>query len=649
MVVNSEYCLAPWVVKKENVLLGARLKAIKIPHLDTSSIPPNELRYLIQNNYIINQGNENVEINNLSFKLGTKDFSAELNWIWISDESFLKAAFLLKECLSLLNPISAWEVVMDKKIVLESLKDNCLKKPFIIRLSHREPIQEKAIVSLYADLINKTQIVWIGESTDGTHLGPIIQRFNDLEKYLLATRTWYFSKKLIEFGFKDYWPLPIYSHLLSSPERVAEAILQVIKAPLETCFLIEENREVCLWTKLTKEKISEPSFFETQFWSKGLIRNFQINEFDSVNEAYVAKCRSPCKGIDYLEGNSGKGIDSNSAIYSLVGESVERFAAWQSNKVIAKLNKQPEFQKKIIYDLDQFHPFGSKWENYLTAQKIELPLHEVKNEIDPNEIYLVPECLIPFPYEASEPQYDVTTSSTGGLAVYSDYQKAVIKGALELFERDDFYNFFLFQKIGFFLDFSTTLPKLNTSMHNFTLLFNHLKSKQLRYWCIVYNLTSTLPIVHCLILDGKHNFFSRGSGSGYTLSEAASSSLVEALQIRQQFLKNDNNEVSQGYIDWRTPSVIEQILAYLEKFQKLSFFDHPISSIQYTPSLLLNEIKKNISIVQKPLLVANLPCPIVGWFAVRVLIPGFTTHQYPSESLGGKKIINSIFKYAIPT
>jgi hypothetical protein len=150
-------------------------------------------------------------------------------------------------------------------------------------------------------------------------------------------------------------------------------------------------------------------------------------------------------------------------------------------------------------------------------------------------------------------------------------------------------------------------------------------------------------------LDEKHKFFSRGSGSGYTLLEAVSLSLVEALQVRQQFLKKDNCETAQGYIDWRISDVIEQIQIYLEKFQRLSFFDHPISIIQYTPSTLLNEIKKNVREVQRPLLIASLPCPIIGWFSVRVLIPGFTTHQYPSESLGGRKIINPIFKYAIPT
>jgi len=651
MIHVHSLSLAPWVVKKDNVLLGSKLNAIRVTHLDFSTIPPSNLDYLIRNNYITGEiCQKNVgDINDPLFHISNiKGSDKQFNWIWASDSSFLGVAHLLKKSLSLFDFSYPWKVATDKSIVLENLKNNDPRKSFIIRLSHREPIGERAIENLYADLIGKIQIIWLGETTEGMHIGPIIQTSSNLEKYLFSTKNWYFSKKLIEFGFKDYWPLLIYPHLLSDSHRVAEAISRLASSPPETCFLIEENREVCLWTKLTEKKISESEFFRTQFWSKGLIRNFQIDQFDFTNGAYIAKCRSPCKSSDYLEGNSGKGIDLTRATYSLVGESIERFSALQSNKKITKLNKPREI-KKYVYDISQFHPFGPKWEKYLATPKIELPLCKVKDEINPNSICFVPECLIPFPYEAPDPQYDVTTSSTGGLAVYSSYKQAVIKGSLELFERNDFYNFFLFQKVGYTLDFSGISSLSKTPLYNFTVLLNDLENNQLQYWCIVYNLNSTLPIVHCLILDQKNNFFSRGSGSGYTLLEAASSALVEALQIRQQFLKNDNNQASKGHQDWRTPIVVEEIQSYLEEFQTLRFSDHPINAIQYSTDLLLDEIKNNVGALQQPLLVADLPCPIIGWFAVRVLIPGFTSHQYPSETLGGKKLINPVFKHGIPT
>ncbi|HXH55615.1 MAG TPA: YcaO-like family protein [Gammaproteobacteria bacterium] len=643
--------MAPWVIKKENILLGNKLNTIKVPHLNFSTVPPSKLEYLIQNNFIIDQfDQEKVSIENpfLHYER-TKMSDISLNWIWASDSSLLASAFSLKKYLSLSDVSIQWEVVTDKHTILNSLNINQLKKPFVIRLSHQEPIENKIIKKIYADLMNKTQIIWVGETTEGAHVGPIIQTYDDLEKYHVATKTWHFSQKLIELGFKDYWPSSIYVNLISDPKKIADAILEIVKAPPETCFLVEENRATRLWTTLIENKVSESTFFDTQFWSKGLIRNFKMDHFDSMNEGYISKCRTPCKGIDYLEGNSGKGVNETTALYSLVGESIERFSAWQSNRGISKRNKPRITNKRKYYNISQFHPFGSKWTKYLASEKIALPLYEVRDEINPNKICLVPECLIPFPYEAPELQYDVTTSSTGGLAVHSDYKKAVINGTLELFERDDLYNFFLFQKAGFALDFSHISDQLSTSMHNFTFLLNHLNNNQLDYWCIVYRLKSTLPIVHFFIHDKKNHFFSRGTGSGYTLLEAVEKSLVEGLQIRQQFLNKNGAQECIIYDNWRKPDVVEQIRTYLERLYKLPFFEHPLHSLEYTPSVLLEEIKKNLNIKKKPLLVADLPCAIEGWYAIRVLIPGFTTHQYSSESAGGKKITNPIFTYGVPT
>jgi len=653
MISNAGYDLRPWVVKKENVLLGTKLNTFKVPHLNFSGISSAILADLIHNNFIISRIDQEKAINikNAFFpKKRTETSGIFLNWIWITDSSFLEPAFSLKKYLSSLSDLSGdWEIVTDKNVILNGLSIDPLKKPFVIRLSHQEPIENEIIKNIYAGLMDETQIIWVGETTEGPHIGPIIQTCQDLEKYHVATKTWHFSQKLIEFGFKDFWPSSIYLSLMSDPQKIANAILEIINASPETCFLVEENRKTCLWTTLTEKKVSESTFFDTQFWSKGLIRNFKMDHFDSINEGYISKCRTPCKGVDYLEGNSGKGIDKNSALYSLVGESVERFSAWQSNREISKHNKPRVTNKKNYYDVSEFHPFGPKWSEYLASEKIALPLYEVKDEISPNRICLVSECLIPFPYEALEPQYDVTTSSTGGLAVHSDYKKAVINGALELFERDDLYSSFLFQKDGFVLDFSNISAQLSTATHDFILLLNCLKNNQLDYWCVVYSLKSTLPIVHFFIHDKQNHFFSRGTGSGYTLVEAIEKALIEGLQIRQQFLNNSAVQGCTIYDNWRKPEVIDQIQTYLEKLYRLSFFEHPLHSVEYTPSLLLEEIKENLKIKKKPLLVADLPCSIEGWFAVRVLIPGFATHQYPSESRGGKKIINPIFMYGVPT
>ncbi len=648
MLTACNFCLAPWVIREDRILLGTKLKAIRVPHLNIPAIPVNQLDYLIQNNFVAEQSGQEKVINSIPLFLneGAKMPNILFNWIWVPDSSFADSAFLLKKHLS---SFGVWKITTDKDIILNHLRANPREKPFLIRLSHQEPIGNEVVKNIYADFMDKTQIVWVGETTEGMHLGPIIRNNEDLKKYHTATRTWHFSQQLIDAGFKEYWPSSLYLNLQSNPKKIADAILEVIQSPPETCFLVEENRKTCLWTTLTDNKVSESTFFDTQFWSKGLIRNFKMGHFSTLNEGYISQCRTPCKGIDYLEGNSGKGVTETSALYSLVGESIERFSAWQSNQKIAKPDKPCIIKnKKDYYDISQFHPFGSKWEHYLTIPKKELPLWEVKDETHPKRICFVPECLIPFPYTAPDPQYDVTTSATAGLAVHSNYEKAVINGALELFERDDLYTSFLLQKTGFALDFSKISDQLDATRH-FTALLTRLKSNQLDYWCIVYSLKPKFPLVHFFIHDKGNHFFSRGSGSGYTLLEAIERSVAEALQIRQQFLNTNSSGASQAYENWRKPEVIEQIRGYLKRFYKLPFLEHPLHAIEYTPDLLLKEIKKNLKIQKKPLLVADLPCAIEKWFSVRVLIPGFTTHQYASESEGGKKIMMSIFKNGIPT
>ncbi len=644
MKINNEaLSLAPWVVYKNNILLSSKLNAIKVPHVNFEQIPSDKLEYLINHGYIVNF---QPQVKNHLLEI--KNSHTPSNWIWVIEDSFLEVAQILKNELNLLDFGFRWEITTHTENILESLKHNPAQKPFILRLSHHELIEKKAIENLYSSFFDKAHIIWIGETIEGTHVGPVISTTCDLDNYLLATKLWHFSKALIEAGFNEYWPCSIYRNLLSNPTGLAKAILQITQAPKHTCFLLEDEKEVSLWTTLIEQKISEVAFFKTQFWSKGLIRNFQIQEFDSIPGGYIAQSRTPCEGVDYLEGNSGKGIDLKSATYSLVGESIERFSAWQQNKI----TKSPPSitEQHIIYNVDQFHPFGPKWEEYLNSPEIVLPLCEVRNEINPEQLHLVPECLISFPYESPSSEYQVTTSSTAGLAVYSDYTTAVVKGALELFERNDFYPSFLFKKNGFKLDFSKVYLSENTPLHNFTLLLKQLEKNQLCYWCIVYNLNTRFAIVHTLILDENNGFFSRGSGSGRTLIEATANSLVEALQIRYEFLRMPENQSGfQGYHHWRMPNVVEQIKNYLEKFQNMPFLDHPLSKIEYNSALLLAEIKDSLKKEEKPLLVANLPCPILDWSAVRVLIPGFTTHQYPSQSLGGQKIINPIFKYSIPS
>ena len=157
MLTKHEFCFSPWVINKKNVLLGCKLNAIRVPHLNISAIPPSKLDYLIQNNYVVEaiskKDTYNID-NHLFGKLRKIKSDPLLNWIWISDKSFIDVANLLKKYFSLFDSSCTWEVVVDKKVILENLDNNQSEKPFIIRLSHKEPIEKKIIEELYVNLIN---------------------------------------------------------------------------------------------------------------------------------------------------------------------------------------------------------------------------------------------------------------------------------------------------------------------------------------------------------------------------------------------------------------------------------------------------------------------------------------------------------------
>jgi ribosomal protein S12 methylthiotransferase accessory factor YcaO len=638
---------APWVVKGSNLLLGLQLKVLRLSHLELDKIPPDKIVYLQKNNFLIETTPFRDSASILTDPENAQT-SAPINWVWVTANEFLAPAIQLVEHLSQLNPTLHWEIAKDKQSILDSLK-NSQKKPFIVRLAHQEPIAERIYDELYSDLIDRAQIIWVGETLEGAHIGPLLCSAEEVAGYFKATQIWYFSQTLLDAGFTEYWPSSLYSNLKTSPLKVAQAILQIVTSEQGTCFLLSENKTVSLWTGLLRHSITEDAFFKTQFWSKGLIRNFTVMELDSIPEAYITTCRTPCGSRESLEGNSGKGENIRKATYTLVGEAVERFSAWHANHCFQQGSTTTPPESSIVYDIQQFHPFGPAWESYLIDPKPALPLYPVRDELNPGPPSFVPECLIPFPYQPNRPEYTVTRSSTSGLAAHSDYKRAVIKGALELLERHDFYPNFMFQILGYVLDCSKLPSYLTEEWSHLIRLLKRLKAKGINYWFVLYYPQSTIPIVHCFLQDQHAVLLSRGTGSGYTLLEAVMGSLLEALQIREQLLKTLKNNPNPPEDSWIHPSVIASVLNYLNRCHVLPIQDYSGLSLKYTDDLLFEEIKKTLRELNKPLLVADLPCPIQGWTVVRVLIPGFTTHQDVSHSEGGKSLLNQVFKYRIPT
>lgn len=644
----KNYVVGPWVINKGKYFIGPKLKVIKAPLKNLKSISKKDLNYLEDLQFIINTTSllkfTEFFINDIAYK---DEVCSKENfcWLWVTDKIFLSSAYSISLSLNSRVVDFTFKVTTKKQQIVKHLQNNRQKfsRYLIIPFSNNEPISNRAIHKKFGDLFN-VEILWMGECLEGMHLGPIVKFPDCLNDYKKCIQEWSSTKNLFSLGFKDYWPLSLHNSIANYKEIFICAIIKLIQYSSYTgsCILVETNNEVKIWTALKRFSVSEAEFFKTQLWSKGLIKGFKTCRLELFKNIFISECKSPSRGIDYLEGNSGKGFTSKSATYSAIGEAIERFSALEANCLPSEIKDKDTYK---LYTLDQFHPFGHKWEKYLASGKHFIPLQLVKNELEENDFVYVPECLIPFPYLPTLPNYDVTTSSTSGLAVYHNYDEAVIKGTLEILERNNFYPSFLNLKDGFQLDIfslcSINHPNYMTLCQNLKLL----KGMSIEVWFILYKDYFNLPIIHCFLLDKINHFFSRGSGSGYTWYTAIEKAFLEALQIRQQFLTFKDNPVSLAYINWCKEEVIQEILSYISSFHSIKLD----MSETYTKDELLIKIKKILRTLQKPLLVARLPKIINNWDSVRVLIPTLTTHQYPSYSEGGKSLLNPSFIYGVPS
>ncbi len=642
----ENYLISPWVVNKNEYFLGPKLKVIKTSLKDLNLLSKESLNYLQNLQFIVSS--TSLYIHN-KFPAPIQDKKAlngqDCCWLWITDKNLLKLGYDIYDSLSSKNPNLTWMITTNKRNIIQHLQNN--KQQFnrfiVIPFSNNEPISDRAIKRKFDGLLN-AEILWMGECLDGLHLGPIVSSLDHLSDYKKCTQEWSSTKNLFNLGFKDYWPLSLHNAIVNYKETVVQAILKIIQPKFYTgkCILIESNKEVKIWPALRNFSVSENEFFKTQLWSKGLIKSFKASQLHSFKNIFISECKSPAQGLSYLEGNSGKGLTPKRATYSAIGEAVERFSALEANFLLPKTIDKNKWQ---IYTLDQFHPFGRKWEQYLAAGKPNIPLQLTKNELEENDFAYVPECLIPFPYLPTETSHNVTASSTGGLAVYSNYEEAVIKGTLEILERNNFYPSFLNLKDGLQLNmdalYSIDDPKYKSLCKNLI----SLKKMSLEVWLIIYKDCFDLPIIHCFLLDKANHFFSRGSGSGYTWFSAIEHAFLEALQIRQQFITFKEKPVSSAYNNWRMDEVIQKILIYINNFPKVTLD----MAERYTKNELFIKIKKTLKELQKPLLVARLPEIINTWSSVRILIPSLTSHQYPSYSEGGKSLLNPSFIYGVPS
>ncbi|AKT42423.1 YcaO-like family protein [Chondromyces crocatus] len=479
------------------------------------------------------------------------------------------------------------------------------------------------------------RVLWFGETTEGLQVGPLFESVAQVRAYTEATSRRGSTQALRRLGFRAGWPLSLLDRTLTDPRPIARAIRRILTEP-QRCVLLPSNRQVALWTEARSAPQPFAILRQRQQWSKGLFADLQVERLPGG--AFMASCATPCRGIAALEGCNGKGLDRRHAVLTALGEAVERFSAAEAGLLLPTEPPPP-----TAYPLSAFHPREDRhYVAHLQAGAPDLPGYPVSDELTGRPTR-VPECLVPFPYIAprNRPRF---ASDTAGLAAYPSRDGAILRGASEVLERNNLYPHLLHQRPAIQLrgERDALGPRV---LH---LVERLERSLPARVWLLEYPEAHRLPIVHAFLFDLRAGHMSRGTGSGTTVAHAAERALLEALMTRAQHEHLRNNpelRADGGFRDWASPHRVRSLIAYLDRQPSAPSTARPAAD----DTAQLDRIKDHLRAAQIPLLVATLPCPVEGWSAVRVLLPGLTCHAHASRSAGGRALLGASLRLRIPT
>jgi ribosomal protein S12 methylthiotransferase accessory factor YcaO len=354
---------------------------------------------------------------------------------------------------------------------------------------------------------------------------------------------------------------------------------------------------------------------DAALWSKGILRCLEIDEPDSTTPLYIATANVPSGPNEYFQSAAGKGRTAEEAMTTLLGEAVERIAAWQLDEFS---ERRPPANARTM-PLSAFHPFGSEYRGY---DAITQSLAAGSDLINQSPV-AVPFDLVKFPpiYEYRKAQSGGTTT---GLAAHRRREDAILGALWECFERHSFFAGFLTGARGF------TVPLDEIEQNRDLKPFASLISLGEELHLVAYPQILALPIVHAFIVQGDQSVVYRGSGAGFTLGKAAMSAITEAIQCRPRQGEENIAHPVGGVSGW-SGAEAESITHYL---RSLPAADRSIIEM-IEPSGLEESFHLHLLRLRLRPIIVDIPTGLPDWYAVRVLVPGLTVGDEPSESDGG--------------
>lgn len=240
----------------------------------------------------------------------------------------------------------------------------------------------------------------------------------------------------------------------------------------------------------------------------------------------------------FAQSNSGAGFTQEDAIYSCVGESIERLAAgyYKPDTILScwsNLTKQAQNPSKfILFSQSQYKNNGFPYKEFNENTKVKWI--ESKN-LTTKCIQYIPLSLVKLPYKISKDENRISPAISTGLALGQNKEKAILSGIYEVIERDAFSVSWLLKKA----------PNSELTINNYIQNFNKLCSS--RYKCRAYDisLNNLLNTVLLTIFDTETNHFMIGAATRLTLEEAIKKAFLEASQgvtYVNMLVKNYSNQ-----------------------------------------------------------------------------------------------------------
>lgn len=463
-------------------------------------------------------------------------------------------------------------------------------------------------------------VLIVGESMEGPHFGPWITSASEYAKYLRSANEWSSVRERRQLGFRGT-PTSMDREWLRDPSAVRSSLRAAVDG--------RDVRHVAWLTDGRAMQIGRApdlAHFDDRsrwMWSKGLCMAPVIDA--TPVGVVLASASAPCLGEAALETNGGKAFEAARAAVAAAAEAVERRAALDANGLRRLPGRRPSLSVRA------FHPFGREWDEHAGDDDCELV---TASDWFSGESVDVPLAHVAFPYTSSNRP---TASYTSGLAAWVDLEGAVLRGARELYEREDFYPNFLMQSPGVRI-----APPLRCAD-----LVASLECHGHRVHLVRYGAELPVCIVHAFRTGPTGAM--RASGSGDCVEDATLGALLELTQLIVAHAARDAASLDlAGQLEvsssWRRPEIIAAIDDYLSAMPIAVPTPHPPD----TAAKSFGKIRLDLARRGTRLLVVRLPTPCAGIEVARVLIPGFCQHQYPSDSDGGRRIRHPVFTHGVP-